>query len=364
MTRWLRGGEIYIRSKEDELLKTRGGIEIWGGLALFFGLTFVAGAAYPAAQDFFNGKTVRIVVGVTAGGGFDAYARAIARHIGRHIPGNPTFIVENMPGAGSLIAANQVYRVAKPDGLTMGHFLGGLFLQQLFGSPGIEFDARRFGYVGAPLTDNPVCVLAKATGIDTAEKWLASKSTVKMAGNAPGTIADDIPKILRASLGLPARVVSGYKGASEMRLAVESGEADGICQGWDSLKSTWRSRVESKDVNVVLQVLPKPHPDLPNVSLAISYARTDEARQLIEAGIHAVSASYRPFVLPPGTPKDRVQILRKAFMETMIDKDFLEEARKSKLDLNPLNGEELERTVTDLLALKPSMVEKLKEILK
>lgn len=336
----------------------------WRIVGIGVGLTFVAGVAYPASQDFFNGKTVRIVVGVTAGGGFDAYARAITRHISRHIPGNSTFIVENMPGAGSLIAANHVYRVAKPDGLTIGHFLGGLFLQQLFGLPGIEFDARKFEYIGAAVTDNPVCVLTKATGIDTVEKWLASKSTVKMAGNAPGTIADDIPKILKASFGLPVRVVSGYKGASEMRLAAESGEVDGLCQGWDSIKATWRKRVESGDIHVVLQALPKPHPDLPNVSLAIDYAKTEEARQLIEAGIHAVSAAYRPFVVPPGTAKDRVQILRNAFMETMKDKDFLEDAKRSKLDLNPLNGEELGRNVTGLFSLKPSLVERLREILK
>lgn len=328
------------------------------------GLSIVAGTAYSASQDLFSGKTVRIVVGVTAGGGFDAYARALARHIGRQIPGNPSFIVENMPGAGSLIAANHVYRVAKPDGLTIGHFLGGLFLQQLFGLPGIEFDARKFEYIGAAVTDNPVCVLNKATGIDTVEKWLASKSTVKMAGNAPGTIADDIPKILKAAFGLPVRVVSGYKGASEMRLAAESGEVDGLCQGWDSIKATWRKRVESGDIHVVMQVLPKPHPDLANVPLAINYAKTEEGRQLIEAGIHAVSAAYRPFVLPPGTTKDRVQILRKAFMDTMKDKDFMEDANRSKLDLNPLNGEELEQNVARLFSLKPPLVEKLREILK
>lgn len=333
-------------------------------VGITIGLSLAAGAAYPASQEFFHGKTVRIVVGVTAGGGFDAYARAIARHIGKHIAGNPTFIVENMPGAGSLIAANHVYRVARPDGLTIGHFLGGLFLQQLFGSPGIEFDARRFEYVGAAVTDNPVCVLMKATGIDTVEKWLASKSIVKMSGNAPGTIADDIPKILKTSLGLPVRVVSGYKGASEMRLAAESGEVDGLCQGWDSIKATWRKRVESGDVTVVLQALPKAHPDLPNVPLAINYAKTEEGRQLIEAGIHSVSAAYRPLVLPPGTPKDRVQAFRKAFMATMKDKDFLEDAKKSKLDLNPLSGEELEKAVMGLFSLKPPLVEKLREILK
>ena len=337
----------------------------WRIVGIGVGLTLVAGVAHAASQDFYEGKTVRIVVGVSAGGGFDVYARAITRHITRHMPGNPTFIVENMPGAGSLIAANHVYRVAKPDGLTIGHFIGGLFLQQLFGLPGIEFDARKFEYIGAAVTDTPVCVLTKATGIDTVQKWMAAKSTVKMAGNAPGTMADDIPKILKASFGLPVRVVSGYKGTSEMHLAAEGGEVDGFCMGWAAIKATWRKRIESGDIHVVLQGLPKPHPDLPNVSLAIDYAKTEEARQLIEAGIHAVAAAFRPFVVSPGTPKDRVQILRKAFMETMKDKDFLEDAKRSKLDLNPLNGEELERyVIRSLFALKPSLVEKLREILK
>lgn len=337
----------------------------WGRIVgISVGLSLAAGPAYAASQEFFHGKSVRIIVGLTAGGGFDAYARLIARHIGRHIPGNPTFIVENMPGAGSRIAANHVYRVARPDGLTVGHFLGGLFLQQLFRSPGIEFDAVKFEYIGAAITDNPVCVLMKATGIDTVEKWLASKSIVKMGGNAPGTIADDIPKILKTSIGLPVRVVSGYKGASEMRLAAESGEIDGLCQGWDSIKATWRKRVESGDVAVVLQALPKAHPDLPHVPLALDYAKSEEARQLIEAGIHAVTAAYRPFVLPPETTKDKVRIFRNAFMATMKDSDFLEDAKRSKLDLNPLSGEGLEKAVTGLFALKPPLVEKLREVLK
>ncbi|HWH78366.1 MAG TPA: hypothetical protein VNT76_13385, partial [Candidatus Binatus sp.] len=159
-----------------------------------------------AQEATFQGKTLRIVVGLGAGGGFDAYARAIARHIGKHIAGNPSVIVENMPGAGSLIAANHVYRVVKPDGLTIGHFLGGLFFNQLFGLPGIEFDARKFEFLGAPLADNPVCVAMKSTGIDSMDKWLAAKTPVKMAGNAPGAVTDDIPKILKAAIGLPVQV--------------------------------------------------------------------------------------------------------------------------------------------------------------
>lgn len=320
--------------------------------------------AHAVAQDSFQGKTVRIVVGLAAGGGFDAYARAVARHLGKHIPGNPTIIVENMPGAASLISANHVYRVAKPDGLTIGHFLGGLFFNQLFGLPGIEFDARKFEFIGAPLADSPVCVLMKSTGIDSMEKWLSSKQPVKMAGNAPGGVTDDIPKTLKAAIGLPAQVVSGYKGTADMRMAAESGEVGGICLGWDSARGTWRKGLESGEAKVIVQATAKPHPDLPKIPLAINYAKTEEARQLITVGIHSRSTVYRPYVLPPATPQPIVEMYRKAFAATLQDPSFLEDAKKANLDVDPITGDELQREVNLIFSQKSSMINKLKEILK
>lgn len=321
------------------------------------------GASLYAQESFYKGKTLRIVVGFSAGGGFDTYARAISRHMNKHIPGNPNVVVENMTGAGSLIAANHVYKVAKPDGLTMGHFIGGLFVQQLLGRPGIEFDAHKFEYVGTPVDDKPVCALTKASGVTSVEKWLVSKTPVKLGGTAPGSNTDDVPKILRAALGLPIQLVTGYKGTSDIRLAAESGELAGGCWGWDSIKATWRKGIESGDAAVVLQTLPKRHPDLPKVPLAIDLAKSDEARQLIQAGIHDVSAVIRPYVLPPGTPKERVEIIRRAFLDTMKDREFLADADKSKLDIEPLTGEELEKTVTGFFKLPSSVVAKLKAAL-
>jgi tripartite-type tricarboxylate transporter receptor subunit TctC len=327
------------------------------------GMALVWSVNASAQESFFKGKTVRIVVGFAAGGGFDTYSRAISRHMGRHIPGNPTNIVDNMTGAGSLIAANHVYRVAKPDGLTIGHFIGGLFVQQLQERPGIEFDARKFEYIGVPVKDNPVCVFTKASGITSMEKWMASKTPVKMGGTAPGSNTDDVPKILKAALGLPVQLVSGYKGTSDIRLAAESGELAGGCWGWDSIRATWQKGIESGEAVVVLQTLPKSHVDLRMVPLAITFARTEEARHLIQAGIHDVSDIIRPYVLPPGTPKERVQIMRKAFADTLKDPEFLEDAKKSKLDIDPMTGEELERTVHGLFRLSPAIVAKLKEAL-
>jgi tripartite-type tricarboxylate transporter receptor subunit TctC len=190
---------------------------------LFLALTFPASAAL-AQQPFYQGKTVRIIVGAAAGGGYDTYSRTIARHIGKHIAGNPTFVVENMPGAGFLIAANHTYRVAKPDGLTIGHFIGGLFLQQLLGKPGVEFDAARFEYIGVPAQDNYVVGISKKTGITSMDQWMASKTVVKLGGVGAGSATDDIPKVLMATIGLPVQLVSGYSGTSTVRLAYDSGE--------------------------------------------------------------------------------------------------------------------------------------------
>jgi len=332
-------------------------------LFLVMGMALVWSVNASAQESFYKGKTVRIVVGFAAGGGFDTYSRAISRHMGRHIPGNPTIIVDNMTGAGSLIAANHVYKVAKPDGLTIGHFIGGLFVQQLQERPGIEFDARKFEYIGVPVKDNPVCVFSKASGITSMEKWMASKTPVKMGGTAPGSNTDDVPKILKAALGLPVQLVSGYKGTADIRLAIESGELAGGCWGWDSIRATWQKGIESGEAVVVLQTLPKSHVDLRLVPLAITFARTEEARHLIQAGIHDVSDIIRPYVLAPGTPKERVQIMRKAFADTLKDPEFLEDAKKSKLDIDPMTGEQLERTVHGLLRLGPDIVAKLKEAL-
>jgi tripartite-type tricarboxylate transporter receptor subunit TctC len=318
--------------------------------------------AHAASDDFYRGKSIRIIVGFAAGGGFDAYSRAIGRHMGRFIPGNPTFVVENMTGAGSLIAANYTYKAARPDGLTIGHFIGGLIMQQVMGGPGIEFDARKFEMIGVPIKENVVCALRKESGILTVQDWFAAKEPIKLGGTAPGSTTDDVAKVLREALGLPIQLVSGYKGTADIRLAADSGEIAGGCWAWESVKVTWRKALESKDVNVVLQAIATPHKELPNVPLAISFAKTSEAKKLVEAGIHDTQIFTRPYVLPPGTPKDRVQILRRAFLETLKDKEFLAEAEKSKLDIDAIPGEQAEKIIANLFKLDPGLLAKLKQI--
>jgi len=331
-------------------------------LALSFALAFVTNN--PAqAQSFFEGKTMRIIVGFAAGGGYDAYARVIGRHLGKHIPGNPNVVVDNMVGAGSLIAANHLYKVAKPDGLTIAHFSGGLFMGQVLGQPGIEFDAKKFAFIGAAVNEDVVCGLTKASGITSVEKWMASKTPVKLGGNSPGVTPDNAARIVKAALGLPIQVITGHKGTSAIRLGVESGELAGACFSWESMKVTWRNALKTGDLIVVLQVVAKPFPDLPNVPLAINLAKTDEARRLLKLGVQDAAAYARPFVLPPGTPKERVELLRKAFHDTLEDKAFLAETEKAMLKIDPLTGEELVQMVADLGTLDPAFLARLKGLL-
>ena len=316
-----------------------------------------------AAPPYYEGKTIRIIVGHSAGGGFDTYARMVGRHLGKHLPGNPTVIVENMVGAGSLIAGKYLYSRAKPDGLTLGTLTSQLVMAQILGREGVDIDTRRFEWIGVPVQDHVVCVFTKSSGITSMEKWIASKAPLKMGGTAPGDTTADVPRVLKAALNLPIQLVEGYKGTAEIRLASESGEVAGSCWQWESIKVTWSKALESGDVAVVLQATPKPVPELLKVPLATSYAKTEETRQLIKVGIYEPASITRPFFLPPGTPKEQVQTLRRAFQETMKDPELLEEAKKSKLDINPMTGEEVEGIIKGLFNISPTLVAKLKEII-
>jgi len=314
--------------------------------------------------NFYEGKSIRFIVGFSAGGGYDLYTRTIARHLGKHIPGNPGVIVENMTGAGSMIAANYIYRSAKPDGLTVGHFIGGLFLQQVLGKPGLQFDAAKFEFIGVPAQDEFIIGLAKSTGITDVDKWLASKQIVKFGGSASGSGTDDIPNILKAMIGLPLQLVAGYKGTADIRLAFNSGEISGLSNSWQSTKSTWSKELDAGELIPVMQATLRPYPELGKLPMALDFAKTDEAKKLIQTVIRVHGPSVRPYVLPPKTPRDRVQILRKAFMDTMKDPEFLAEAKKANLDVNPEDGAVLERNVKEILALEPTLIAKLKVILK
>ncbi len=328
------------------------------------GFAFVGLAASNApADEFYKGKFVRFLVGFSAGGGFDTYTRLIARHFGKHVPGNPTTVVQNMTGAGSLIAANYVYNKAKPDGLTIGNFIGPLILQHVLGNEAALFDGRKFGWLGIPTPDSGVCALTKASGIKTANDWFASKRPIKIGGTGPGSTTDDVPKLVKAAIGLPMQLVEGYGGTARIRLAAESGEIDGGCWAWQSVKVTWRKGIESGNVRVVLQTMLKSHPELKDVSLAVNYAKTARARELLEVINNAYGATVRPYSVPPGTPKGRLRILQKAFMETMRDPELLAEAKKSKLEIDPMDGPTAAKLFAGLYNMKPSLLSRLRDII-
>jgi tripartite-type tricarboxylate transporter receptor subunit TctC len=314
------------------------------------------------AQDFYRNKTVHFVVAYAAGGGYDTYTRVIAKHIGKHIPGQPSTVVENRTGAGGLLAVNFLYNQAKPDGLTVGNWNGMLGLQQLLGLNGAEFDAQRFESIGAPIRPNPTCIIAKASGITTLEQWMGAKKPVKLGGLGPGTTNSDMARILSAALGLPTQLVEGYKGGADVRLALDSGELEGMCGvPWEIVKSTWRKQLEY--MNVVIQGMPKAHPDIPEVPLAINVAKTEEARQLIRVGLHNVTTVTQIYSAPPNTPKDRVQILRKAFLDTLKNPEFLADAKKAQLEFNPVAGEDVSEIISGFAQLSSSLKNRLKDIL-
>jgi tripartite-type tricarboxylate transporter receptor subunit TctC len=331
-------------------------------IAVLAGFSLVPIAASSAAP-FYEGKTVRVIVGFSAGGLFDLYARVISRHLGRHIEGNPTIVVENVVGAGGLIATAQTYHMAKPDGLTLCTSVPQI-LNQLMKREGVDFDVRKFEYIGSPLRDIIVFVVSKKSGITNTEQWLASRKVLKFGGLAPGTYStDNPPKIAKAGLGFPLQLVTGYKGTANIRLAIESGELDGVSVGWITAVATWGSALEKGDVNIVMQVSPKAIPELPKVPLMVSFAKTDEARKMIKAAIDDNLVVGFAYIMPPGTPAERVAILRKAFQETLKDKEFLAEAENAKLKITPMTGEEVKTVVDDFFKLEPDIIAKLKKVL-
>jgi tripartite-type tricarboxylate transporter receptor subunit TctC len=333
-------------------------------LYLLFVAAFVLQAPIQTfAQDFYKNKTLNFVVGTSAGGGFDTYTRVMARHINRYIPGNPTTVVNNMPGAGGLVAANYMYNTAKPDGLTVGLWAGSFVLGQRLGQQGVQFDARRFEWMGAPIRDTPVCALTKASGITNLDEWFASKRPIKLGGNGPGSTPSIPVRVIKAALGLPIQLIDGFKGTGEIRLAAESGEIDGGCWDWSSIKSTWRRALDAGDVKVVLQINANPHPDLAQVPNAIAQAKSEYARRLIKVGVHDQVNIFRAYTIAAGTPKERVAILQKAFVATMKDPAFLAEAAKANLNIDPLDGEQVHEIVAEIFKLDDTSAEDLKKIL-
>jgi tripartite-type tricarboxylate transporter receptor subunit TctC len=334
-------------------------------ITLLFVLWVVVAASLGStarAQEFYKDKTLTFIVGYSPGGTYDQYTRLIARHIGRQLPGDPIRIVENMPGAGGIIAANHLYNRIKPDGLTIGAWASPLILQHIMGNEATKFDGRKVGWVGIPGPYDTACHFNRESGVKTMDDWLAAKRPMKIGSIGPGTSLSDVPKLLKAALNLPLEMVEGYKGGAEARLAVESGEVDGLCASWQATKVTWRSQMQSGKIYVVLQATLKSHPDLKNVPLAINYAKTDEARTLLRVADN-VHVYQFPYSVGPGTPSERLQLLQQAFIKTLRDPALVAEAKKSDLEVAPIDGATTAKTFAGLYELPPPLIAKLKELL-
>ena len=315
------------------------------------------------ADDFFKGKTIRFVVGFSPGGGFDTYTRFIARHFGKHVPGNPRTVVQNRTGAGSMIAANYIYNRAKPDGLTVGNWIGPLVLQHVLGKKGIKFDGRKFNWLGVPSTDDNTCALTKASGINNVKDWLNSKRPIKIGATGPGSTTDDVPKLIKAATDLPMQIIEGYGGTAIIRVAAEKGEIDGGCWAWQSIKPTWRQGIESGNVKPVLQVGPAKHADLKDVGVAFDLVKDETGKKLLGVAADVYRGLSRPYSLPPGTPADRVKTLQKAFTATLNDPELKAEAKKAKLELNPNDGNWVAKKMSGLYSMDDATLSLLKEVL-
>jgi tripartite-type tricarboxylate transporter receptor subunit TctC len=332
-------------------------------VAISLGLNLLVANYQPAlAQDFYKDKTIRFIVGQAAGGGYDTYTRTIARYMGKYIPGEPTTIVDNMTGAGSLVAANYLYNNAKPDGLTIGNWNSALVFNQAMGDVNVKFDARKFGWIGAPTKSVPVCLIMGFTGLKTLDEIAKSGKTLRMGGTGPGSHSIDMPLMLNKMVGTKFTVVSGYQGTAQIRIALQRREVDGLCTNWDSVLATQKELLDAKgDERMIPFIIHSriDDPDARNVTL-VSEAVKDEAN-LRAYRVYMAQMEYsRPLTIAPGTPKDRLEILRRAFKATLADSDFLAQANKLKLDIIPVSGEESEKWVSEVLSISPKMKEELK----
>jgi tripartite-type tricarboxylate transporter receptor subunit TctC len=310
------------------------------------------------ANDFYAGKTIRVAVGFSAGGGYDTYARIIARHMGKHIPGKPSFVVENMDGAGSLIAANYTYNKADRDGTFIGVWNSAYVLYQALGDRAVRLDARKLGWIGAPVKGSPGCNIMGHTGLETMDEVLKSGRELKMGATRAGSTYNDLPKILNQTIGTKFNVITGFKGTSQITVAMRSKEVDGGCWGWESARVTARSMLDAKgDQRLIPIIVHKKWEDkeLANVPITREYIRAKSGKDAVEI-YNAWVNQYefqRPMVAPPDVPEDRLQILRKAFKATLEDPEFLAEAKKSKLVMNYVSANEIDDLVKEILNISP-----------
>ena len=297
-----------------------------GFVAVALAASLAVQAKAESVADFYRGKTINLIVGYSVGGGYDLYARTLGRHMGKHIPGNPSIIPQNMPGAGSLKAANYLYNVAPKDGLAFGTFTRGLAMEPLIGTSATQFDATKFTWIGSGTNEISVCATWHTSPVKSWNDMLTMPFTV--GGTGSGSDTDILAAIVKNIFGAKLRIVSGYPGTNELSLALERGELDGRCGwAWSSLASSKPDWIREKKLNLAVVLSLKKADVLPDVPVIIDLATNDRQRQILKL-VLSRQVMGRPFTAPPGIPDDRKQMLRNAFDETMKDPEFLAEAKK------------------------------------
>ena len=324
------------------------------GIGVGIGLASAPAALAQSVEEFYKGKTITLYIGYSPGGGYDGYARLVSRHLGKHIPGNPDIVPKNRPGAGSLLLTNELYNTLPKDGTAIGIVGRGMPTEPLFGNKDAKFDPSKFAWLGSTNNEVSVCVSWHTKPFKT---YADIQSAVMIVGGTgPGADTDAFPKVMNNILGTKLKLITGYPGGNDINLAIERGEVDGRCGwSWSSVKSTRADWLKDKKINIIMQMSGAKHPELPDVPLASDLAKSEKDKAVLKL-IFARQAWGRPFVAPPGVPADRVKALQDAFMATMSDPDFVADAKKQKLELAPISGEEVARLINAVVTSPQDIV--------
>jgi tripartite-type tricarboxylate transporter receptor subunit TctC len=327
------------------------------GLTIVSGVLLVAALTLPAhadaVEDFYKDRMVTLIAGYSSGGGFDLYARVVANHLGRHIPGQPRIIVQNMPGAGSMRAANHLYNVAPKDGSVIA-LTRSPVIEPLVGASGAAFDATKFTWLGSGANEISICATWHTSPVKTWADML--KTSFAVGGEGAGSDPDSYSLLARNIFGAKLKLVSGYHGTSDIILAIERGEVDGRCGwSWSSIKSTREAWIAEKKLNVLVHISDQKAPELAHVPLMSDFAN-DHQKQVLRL-VTSRQVVGRPFAAPPGVPEDRKQALRAAFEATLKDPAFLDEANKLKLEVNPVSGADVDKLLGELYRTPKDIVE-------
>jgi tripartite-type tricarboxylate transporter receptor subunit TctC len=320
---------------------------------------FIAPARAEDVANFYRGKRISLIIAYGPGGGYDLYARLLGRFIGSHIPGNPTVVPQNMPGAGSRSAANWLYAVAPKDGTVIATLGQGTPTDQALGQPGILFDARKFNWIGNLSLVNNLLFVSAASGVTTFAEATKKTLAIGATGASSGSVL--YPQVSNNLLGAKFKIIAGYPGGGDINIAVERHELDGRgSDSWASIKSTRPDWVRDHTINILFQVGPRREHDMPDVPLWTELATSDEQRQVLEVLSGDVSVG-RPILTAPDVPVDRVKALRQAFDDTMRDPQFVEAAKQANMEINPMSGEDLQQVVARIAAPPPKILALVKD---